>query len=92
MGVHEIIMACILLLFSVAIIIVVLLQEGQQANIGAISGGADTFFTKSKARTVDAFLNRWTKYIAIGFFVLVILINAILFFTPSAGGASSALT
>lgn len=81
MGVLEIIFGIILLLFSVAITIVVLLQEGHQQNLGAITGGADTFLSKNKARSVDAFLARWTKFIAVGFFILVIVINIIMYFT-----------
>lgn len=77
----ELIFGIVLLLFSIGIIIVVLLQEGHQKNMGTITGGADTFLSRNKARSVDAFLERWTKVIAIGFFVLVILINAIMFFT-----------
>lgn len=81
MGPVEIIFGIILLLFSIAIIIVVLLQEGHQQNLGAITGGADTFLAKNKARSLDAFLSRWTKFIALGFFVLVIVINIIMYFT-----------
>ena len=77
----QIIFGIVLLLFSIALIIVVLLQEGHQQNLGAITGGADTFFAKNKARSIDAFLSRWTKFIAVGFFVLVIVINIIMFFT-----------
>ena len=80
MSALQIIFGVILLLFSVGIIFVVLLQEGHQQNLGAITGGADTFLSKNKARSIDAFLSRWTKFIAIGFFVLVIVINAIMFF------------
>ena len=47
----------------------------------AITGGADTFLSKNKARSMDAFLARWTKFIAIGFFVLVLVINIIMYFT-----------
>ncbi len=81
MGPVEIIFGVILLLFSIAIIVVVLLQEGHQQNLGAITGGADTFLAKNKARSIDAFLSRWTKFIALGFFVLVIVINIIMYFT-----------
>lgn len=81
MGALEIIFGIVLLLFSIAIIIVVLLQEGHQQNLGAITGGADTFLSKNKARSIDAFLSRWTKFIALGFFVLVIVINIIMYFT-----------
>ena len=81
MGVVEIVFGIILLLFSIAIILVVLLQEGHQQNIGAVMGGADTFLSKNKSRSIDAFLARWTKFIALGFFALVIVINITMYFT-----------
>lgn len=81
MGVIQIVLGIVLLVFSIAIILVVLLQEGSQKNVGVISGGADTFLSRNKARSVDAFLARWTKFIAVGFFLLVIVVNAVMFFT-----------
>ncbi len=80
MSAIEIIFGIVLLIFSVAITVIVLLQEGHQQELGAITGGADTFLSKNKARSVDSFLARWTKVIAIGFFVLVIGINAYMYF------------
>ncbi len=80
MSAVEVIFGIVLLIFSVAITVIVLLQEGHQQDLGAITGGADTFLSKNKARSVDAFLARWTKVIAIGFFVLVIVINAYMYF------------
>ncbi|HIZ83816.1 MAG TPA: preprotein translocase subunit SecG [Firmicutes bacterium] len=78
MLVAEIIVGALILVCSIIIIAVVLLQQGRRAGIsGAISGGADTFLSKNKARTVDASLARWTKYIAILFFVLVLVANVI---------------
>ena len=75
-----IICGIVLLLFAIAIFIVLLLQEGSQKNLGVVTGGADTFLSKNKARSVDAFLSRWTKVIAIGFFVLVIVTNILMYF------------
>ena len=73
-----IILGILVILVSLAIIIAVLFQQGRRAGInGAISGAADTFLSKNKARTVDAILARWTKYIAILFFVLAIVANII---------------
>lgn len=74
----EIIIGILVIVVSLLIIAVVLLQQGRRAGInGAISGGADTFLSKNKARTVDAALSRWTKYVAILFFVLAIVANII---------------
>lgn len=67
------------LIAAIALIIVVILQEGNSKGVGVVSGGADTFFSKNKARSIDAFLSRWTKFFAIGFFVLIIVMNVLIF-------------
>ena len=71
MSVWEYIIGAVLIVFSLVIIAIVLLQEGRQANLGAIAGAADSFMEKGQARTLDAALAKWTKYIAFSFFVLV---------------------
>ncbi len=74
MTIAEIIVGSIILVLALVIIAAILLQEGRRAGInGAISGGADTFLSKNKARSVDAFLSRWTKVIAIVFMLFVVL-------------------
>ena len=74
MTIFEIIVGSSILVLALVIIAAILLQEGRRAGInGAISGGADTFLSKNKARSVDAFLSRWTKVIAIVFMLFVVL-------------------
>ena len=81
MSTIEIFFGVMLILFAIAILAVVLFQEGKQSNSGVITGaGTDTFLTKNKSRSIDAFLARWTKFIAIMFFILIIGINAVTFF------------
>ena len=76
MSAIEYIVGALVILVSLIIIGVILLQQGRRAGVnGVISGGADTFLSKNTARTVDAALARWTKYIAILFFVLAIVAN-----------------
>ena len=78
MNAVEIILGILVILVSLIIIFAVLFQQGRRAGInGAISGGADTFLSKNKARTADALLARWTKYVAILFFVLAVVANII---------------
>lgn len=67
----EVICGIILIILAVIVVAIVLLQEGNQRNLGAISGAADSFMEKGKARSLDTFLSKWTKFISIGFFVLV---------------------
>lgn len=78
MNVWEIILGIAMILVSVAIIGVILLQQGHRAGVnGAISGAADTFLSKNKARTVNAKLARFTKYGVILFFVLALVAGVI---------------
>lgn len=69
---YEVIIGAVLILASLLIIFVVLLQEGRQANVGVISGAADSFMDKGAAKSLDQKLAKWTKVIAIVFFLLVL--------------------
>ena len=54
---------------------VVLAQSGKSAGLsGAIAGGSDTFLSKNKAKSWDAKLARWTKWVAILFMVLTLVL------------------
>ncbi len=77
MGVGEIIVGSFMILFSIVIIAMILLQQSRRSGVGAISGGIDTFLSKNKARDLDSKLSRFTKYVAILFFVLAIVANVI---------------
>ena len=78
MSAVEIILGVLVIIVSIIIVLAVLFQQGRRAGInGAISGAADTFLSKNKARTADALLARWTKYVAILFFVFAIVANII---------------
>lgn len=80
MGIWEIIVGILVLILSIIMVIVIILQEGHQAGLGTVTGGADSFLSRGKARTADAIFARVTKYCAITFFVLVIVLNALSFF------------
>jgi preprotein translocase subunit SecG len=65
----------LLIIFSLGLITVVLLQRGKSAGLsGAISGGAEHLFGKQKARGLDLFLQRMTIGLAVGFFVLALVV------------------
>ncbi len=80
MGVWEIVLGAVLIVFSIIIILAIVFQEGHQSGMGVITGGADTFFSKNKARSIDSFLSRWTKILAVGFVIIVLALNIISFF------------
>ena len=65
-------------LCGLILIAVVMLQSGKSAGLsGAISGMADTFLSKNKAKTVDAKLAKWTKWVAIAFMLLTLSLSLI---------------
>lgn len=68
----SIILDIVLILISIVLIATVLMQQGQRQGLGAISGGAETFFGKGKAKGMDAKLAKITKICAVVFIVLAI--------------------
>lgn len=61
-------------IFCLFLIAVVLLQSGKSAGLGAIAGGADTFLAKNKAKTWDARLAKITKWVAVAFMILTLVL------------------
>lgn len=71
----DIAMKILLIIFSIGLIAVVLLQKGKSAGLsGAITGGAEHLFGKQKARGLDLFLQRLTVGLAVGFFILALVV------------------
>ena len=65
-------------LCGLALIAIVMLQSGKSAGLsGAISGAADTFLSKNKAKSVDAKLAKATKWVAIAFVLLTLSLSII---------------
>lgn len=64
----------ILLVISALILVVtVLLQDSKQSGLGAVSGAAETFFGKNKAKGLEAKLELITKICA-GVFVALSIV------------------
>lgn len=69
----NLVITVIQVLCSLVLVAIVMLQSGKSAGLsGAISGMADTFLSKNKAKSVDAKLARWTKWVAIAWVVLTL--------------------
>ena len=74
----QIIFGVVLLVFAVFLVIAVLMQEGKSYGLsGAISGGADTMFGKTRGKKISSMLSKITTVIAIIFAVLVIILTTI---------------
>ncbi len=79
MAVLRIIIQVIFILLCIALTALVLMQEGKSAGLGAIRGAAETYWGKNKGRSMEGKLVKITKYLAIGFMVLTIVLNLSVF-------------
>ncbi|MCI8615069.1 preprotein translocase subunit SecG [Parablautia intestinalis] len=75
MGVLRIVLQIIFVVICIALTVLVLMQEGKSAGLGAISGAAETYWGKNKGRSMEGKLVKITKYLAIGFMALAIILN-----------------
>ncbi len=81
---YEILIGILLVITSIAIVILVLMQQSRRAGLsGAISGGAETFFGKNKSNSVEAKLSRFTKILGVVFFVIALFCTFLLAFMVS---------
>ena len=65
-------------LCGLAVIAVVMLQSGKSAGLsGAIAGGADTFLSKNKAKSVDAKLAKMTTWVSILWILLTLSLSIV---------------
>ncbi len=70
----QIVLSVIYFIVALGLIAVVMLQSGKSAGLsGAIAGGADTFLSKNKAKSADARLAKMTKWVAVVFMVLTLV-------------------
>lgn len=64
------------LLSAFTVTVIVLFQSGKRSGLsGAIAGGADTFLSKGKAKTMDAKLAKATKWVGLAFVVLTLALH-----------------
>lgn len=75
MEVLRIILMIVFILVSIALTVLVLMQEGKQAGLGAISGMAETYWGKNKGRSMEGLLVKITKYLAVAFILLAVILN-----------------
>lgn len=74
----DLVLGIILLVAAVFLIIAVLMQSGKSHNLsGSIAGGAETFFGKTKGKTIDKLLSKVTTIVAILFTILVVVVYVI---------------
>ncbi len=78
MSAVKIIFTILQVLSGLSVTLIVLLQSGKSAGLsGAVAGGAENFFSKGKAKTWDDKLAKMTKWFALAFVLLTLILNLI---------------
>ncbi|MDE6951312.1 MAG: preprotein translocase subunit SecG [Lachnospiraceae bacterium] len=75
MEVLRYILTAIFIGVSALLVILVLMQEGKSAGLGAVSGSSDTYWGKNKGRSEEAKRARFTVILAVLFIVLAAVLN-----------------
>ena len=75
MAVLKIILTFIFIIISIALTVIILMQEGKSAGLGAIAGAADTYWGKNKGRSMEGRLVTGTKILVVLFIVIAAVLN-----------------
>ena len=79
MAVLKIILTVIFIIISIALTVIILMQEGKSAGLGAIAGAADTYWGKNKGRSMEGRLVTGTKILVVLFLVIAAVLNLVIF-------------
>lgn len=75
MGALRTVITVIFILICIALTVLVLMQEGKSAGLGSIGGAAETYWGKNKGRSMEGFLVKLTKILAVLFMVVAAILN-----------------
>lgn len=75
MAVVRVILQIVFIIVCIALTVLVLLQEGKTQGLGSISGAAETYWGKNKGRSMEGKLVKITKWLAVGFMIISIVLN-----------------
>ena len=79
MEILKTIITIIFVIDCIALSAIILLQEGTSAGLGTISGAADSYWGQNKGRSMEGALVKSTKFLAILFIVLAVVLNLSVF-------------
>ena len=79
MAALRIVIQILFILICIVLTVIVLMQEGKSAGLGAISGAAETYWGKNKGSSKDAVLRKITTVLGILFIIIALLLDSKLF-------------
>ena len=71
----RIVLYVVLIILSVFVSILILMQEGKHQGLGALSGSAETYWSKNKGRSVEGKLVKYTTILTALLIILAAVLN-----------------
>jgi preprotein translocase subunit SecG len=75
MAILHTILTIIYVIDCIALSVLILMQEGKSAGLGAIAGAADTYWGQNKGRSMEGGMVKLTRVLAVIFFVLSLVLS-----------------
>jgi preprotein translocase subunit SecG len=75
----RVIISIIFIIVCIGLTVLVLMQEGRQAGLGAISGIAESYWGKNKGRSMEGMLVKITRVLAVLFIFFAVILNLNIF-------------
>ena len=75
MATVKLILEVLFIIVCIALTVIILMQEGKSAGLGAIAGAADTYWGKNKGRSMEGMLVKLTRALVVLFIVISAILN-----------------
>ena len=71
----KVFLTILFVLVSIALSVVVLLQEGKEGGLGGLAGASESYWGQNKGRSMEGALVKITRIAAIVFVLLAVVLN-----------------
>ena len=75
MAVLKMILTIVFIIVSIALTVIILMQQGKNAGLGALAGGSETYWGKNKGRSMEGMLDKITKGLIAAFVIIAAVLN-----------------
>ena len=75
MEIARTIIQIVFIILSIIMTVIVLMQEGKNNGLGALTGSSDTYWSKNKGRSMEGMLVKLTRIFVILFLVIAMVLN-----------------
>ena len=75
MAVLKMILTIAFIIVSIALTVIILMQQGKNAGLGALAGGSETYWGKNKGRSMEGMLDKITKILIAAVVMIAAVLN-----------------